>query len=333
MGGSKSKPATSYTAPTTVWDQQAPFLQDTYQQAQNIFNQQQALGNPGQASLDQFGAWLGQAGNQFGGANSALDQALAQYQASNAGLNQGYGVLGQANAGLNQGYGVLGQAAQGFGGLMNPGQNPMSQVYARLAGQQFNEQIMPALRGDAMVGGGLGGSRAGIAQGLAGARMGESLRDWNAQLYNEDMNRVLQASQGLSGLGSAYGGLAGVQGQLGSAYGGLAGQQAGIAQGIGQLGGARAGIASQMAELGRLYGGYAGMQQAAPWANIEQYRSLIGNPTMVGGGGSSTGATQGSSGAWGTVIGLAGAALAPVTGGASLLAAGAANQAVNSYYK
>lgn len=272
MGGSKSKPATQ--APSTVWNPQTPYLQDLYSQAQNTYNANQG-NTQAQGYLDQFGQQLGMAGNQFG----------------------------MANQGLQGGYGALGDARQGFNSFMNPGANPASDMYARMAGQQFNEQIMPGLQGDAMVAGGLGNSRAGIAQGLAGARMGQQLQDWNAQLYGEDMNRKLQASQGLAGLGGQYGDLAGMQGQLGQQYGLLGGQ----------------------------YGQLANAQQSLPWMALNQYRGLLGNPTVLGGGG--TGATQASSGWGGTVASLAGLALAPATGGASLLAAGAVNQGLNSYYK
>jgi hypothetical protein len=346
MGGSKSKAATSTTAPTTVWDVQSPYLADTYQQAQNIYTQQQG-NTAAQQSVDQWAQMMSQAQGQYGQAGSWLDQAMGQYGQAGQGIQQGYGLLGDArnqygmaNQGLLQGYGALNQAQSGFNSFMNPGVNPMSDVYARLAGQQFNEQIMPGLRGDAMVAGGLGNSRSGIAQGLAGARVGQQLQDWNAQLYGEDMNRKLQASQGLAGLGSQYGGLAGQQANIGQGYGvlgglagQLAGQQAGIGAGMGDLGSRRAALGADQASLGRLYGGLAGMQQALPWGNLEQYRSMIGNPTMVGGGGSSTGGTAGSSGMWGSVASIAGLALAPATGGASLLAAGAVNQGLNSYYK
>ena len=54
MGGSKSKAGTTTTAPTTVWDAQAPYLQDTYQQAYNIYgntNNAAAQGSVDQLSL------------------------------------------------------------------------------------------------------------------------------------------------------------------------------------------------------------------------------------------------------------------------------------------
>lgn len=356
MGGKKSTPATQ--APSTVWDPQAPYLQDLYQNAQNTY-----LANrdntQSQGYLDQYGSQLGMAGQQFGMANQGIQNSYGLLGQANQGVQQGYGALGQAGQGLQQGYGVLGQAGQGlqqgygtldearggFNSFMNVGANPASDMYARLAGQQFNEQIMPGLQGDAMVAGGLGNSRGNIAQGLAGARMGQQLQDWNAQLYGEDMNRKMQASQGLAGLGGQYGSLAGQQTQLGNAYGNLGGLQTQLGNAYGQLGGTQGQIGGQMGnlaglqgqlgeaygQLGSQYGNLANAQQSLPWMALNQYRGLLGSPTVLSGGG--TGATAGSSGWGGTVASLAGLALAPATGGASLLAAGAVNQGLNSYYK
>lgn len=287
--------------------------------------------DPAQTYLNQWGDQLRMSGQQFGQANQGLLQGMGILGQANAGAQQGYGVLGQANAGVQQGYGALGDARGGFNSFMNPGENPASAMYARLAGQQFNEQIMPGLKGDAMVAGGLGNSRAGIAQGLAGARVGQQLQDWNAQLYNEDMNRKLQASQGLSGLGGQYGQLAGQQTQIGNAYGQLAGTQGNIGGQYGQLAGLQGQLGEAYGQLGGQYGNLANAQQSLPWMALNQYRNAIGQPTVMSGGG--TGATQGSAGWGGTVASLAGLALAPATGGASLLAAGAVNQGLNSYYK
>lgn len=102
------------------------------------------------------------------------------------------------NWGVNQAQSYLGNlmgANQTAQDLQNPGVNPAMDMYSRQIGQQFNEQIMPALKGQAMTAGGYGGSRAGIAQGLAGARAGQQIQDFGAQLYNEDQNRRLQGAQ------------------------------------------------------------------------------------------------------------------------------------------
>jgi hypothetical protein len=172
----------------------------------------------------------------------------------------GYNAYNQAQGLGQQAYNQLGgQNMQGAFGtlnqLQNPGTDPMMGVYGRAIGQQFNEQIMPGLRGDAMVGGGYGGSRAGIAQGLAGARAGQQMQDFGAQLYGQNQDRRLQAANAAGAL----------SGSVSQAYGGLADQ----AQGLGQFG------------------------MGIPWYNLQQYAGLLGSPQMEDLG--ATGRTSGTS--------------------------------------
>jgi hypothetical protein len=114
---------------------------------------------------------------------------------NNSGAQQGLGY----NA-YNQAQGFNQQAGNTFNRLANPNMDPMMGAYARQVGQQFNEQIMPQLRGDAMVAGGFGGSRAGIAQGVAAGQAQRNIQDFGAQLYGQNQDRALQAAQGLGGL-------------------------------------------------------------------------------------------------------------------------------------
>lgn len=171
--------------------------------------------------------------------------------------NQAQGYMGQQASALNSPY--MQGAQNTLGRLQNPGIDPMMGVYGRQIGQQFNEQVMPGLRGDAMVAGGLGNSRAGIAQGLAGARMGQQLQDFGAQLYGQNQDRALNAA-------NAQGAL---QGAISQAYGGM-GQQA---MDLGQFG------------------------MGIPWYNLQQFAGLLGGPVMedIGGTGS-TSSSGGSSG-------------------------------------
>ena len=185
--------------------------------------------------------------------NSGAQQGLG-YQ----GYNQAQGALGQQGAALG---GPQMQQAQGtLGRLQNPGMDPMMDVYSRQIGQNFNEQVMPGLRGDAMLAGGLGNSRAGIAQGLAGARAGQQIQDFGAQLYGQNQDRALQAANSAGAL----------QGALSGAYGQM-GQQA--------LGNAQFGM-------------------GIPWYNLQQYAGLLGGPVMedLGGMGSTGSSGSGSAG-------------------------------------
>lgn len=349
MGGSKSKAATQTTNPSTVYAAQDPYLQDMYSQAQKLYQQQSSPDyvDPARQSLDQYGQQLGYASNALGQAGNTFQSALGQMNQAGQGYQQGYDALGQAGNSLQQsfanvgrGYGALDQAQTGYQSFMNPGVNPMSDVYARQAGQQFREQIMPELQGQQMLTGGFGGSRGQIGEALAGARAAQQLQDWNAQLYDADMNRKLAASQGLAGLGGQYGQLGMQQGTIGNymnqnalGYGSLAQGQGNLGTAMGNLGAQQTGLGNAFAGLGGQYGQYSNAQSAYPWQNLQRYQGLLGSPTVLGGGGSSTGGTAGSSGGWGTAIGIAGLVAAPFTGGASLAVASAANSAVNSYYK
>lgn len=228
---------------------------------------------------------MGYLSNLWGAAqNQANDPwtSVAGYYGYNQGrgmLDQASGALGQAGQYNQQSMDQAGspymQSAQNtFQRLQNPGMDPMMDVYSRQIGQQFNEQIMPGLKGDAMVSGGLGGSRAGIAQGLAGARAGQQLQDFGAQLYGQNQDRALQAAQGGGQLqemiANMYGQGAQTAGQIGQAYQ----QSAQGAQALGQFG------------------------MGVPWYAQNQLAGLLG-PAVVtdkGGYGLSTGTSKGSGG-------------------------------------
>jgi hypothetical protein len=163
-----------------------------------------------------------------------------------------------------------------LGNLQNPTVDPMLGVYAQQVGQQFNREIMPGIQGQAALGGGLGGSRAGIAQGLAAAEAQRNIQNFGAQLYGQGQDRALQA--------------AGAQGQLAQ---GLA--QAGL-QGAGMYG--QLGQQAMQGGLNNLAIGQFGM--GVPWYAAQQYAGLLGNPIMEDLGGrneswsSGTGSGSGS---------------------------------------
>ena len=162
------------------------------------------------------------------------------------GMSQGGGYMpnyGQAQGALNASQaGLMGMAG-------DQSVDPLMGAYANQLGRQFNQQILPGLRGNAQQAGGLGSSRAGIAQGLAGAQFGQQLQDFGAQLYGGQQDRRLQAQMGLQG---------------------LAGQQASL----------------------------QGMQQAAPWYAMNQYRSLLGASVQNNLGGTSFGNTTSAGRGW-----------------------------------
>lgn len=129
------------------------------------------------------------------------------------------------------------QAQQGgrIGASMNPYQRSpyLDQMAARItqqSGQALNEQALPGIRSQAVASGGYGGSRQGIAEGLAIGRSNEALQGTLANLYNTDYqadrNRAMQQY--------------GIDQQTGLGYGQLDAQNRGIDNqytlGLGQLG-------------------------------------------------------------------------------------------------
>jgi len=210
-GGSQKTSSSTVSKGTGIDPTQAGFLNDLWGRGQATLNGQQGYG-PGGVALQQGADWARQGAGFLTGPH-----------------------MQQVGESLNQ--------------LQNPEVDPMMGVYGRQVGQQFNEQILPGLRGGAMVNGGYGGSRAGIAEGLAGARSSQQLQDFAAQLYGQGQDRKLAAAQ--------------TSGQLGL----------GINEGF-------QGNAANAMDLGRF-----GM--GLPWYNMQQYSGLLGSPVTIDKGGSS----------------------------------------------
>jgi hypothetical protein len=197
---------------------------------------------------------------------AAGQQGYDQAQGNLASQGSMLGQAGQFNQNAMNAYGspYMQGAQNTLNRMQNPGMDPMMGVYGRQVGQQFNEQIMPGLRGDAMVAGGYGGSRAGIAQGLAGARAGQQLQDFGAQLYGQNQDRALNAANmagALQGnIAQGYGQGAAMAGQIGQGYGGMGTQ------------------ALQNAQFG----------MGIPWYNLQQFAGLLGGPVIEDIGGRGT---------------------------------------------
>jgi hypothetical protein len=217
--GSSAAFNTSYGS--EVWNQQAPYLQALYntgihtqantqgQYAANQANQQigQNLGYMAQgAQYGQDAGWLGDVraatqGQIYGGdRNFISNPGLNPNAISQPGLNpyQGFYQGGAPNTSWS-GRDYSGQAYQdqpgGPGTFSESGVSPLADVYARQLGTQFNRNIAPAIRGEAAVAGGLGGSRQQIGLGLAAGEIGQQMADFNAQLYEGQANRALSANQ------------------------------------------------------------------------------------------------------------------------------------------
>jgi len=97
--------------------------------------------------------------------------------------------------------GIYDQAAQGFGQMMDPGISPQLEAYQRQVQNNLQDSLLPAIQGGAGMAGQMGGSRQGVAEGLALARGNQQVTDMAANLYNDDMNRMMGAMNMAPGLG------------------------------------------------------------------------------------------------------------------------------------
>lgn len=233
---------------SNIWGGQAPWLTDLYGQAGQTYN---ANKNNGDAAGYFWGDMAG------GESNNASQQLYrSQLAADNMGTT-----LGDTSAALK--------------GFLNPtGTDPLSKAYATQMGQQFNEQFLPGLQGDAAVAGGLGGSRAQIGAALGSQRAMQSIGDFNASLYDNQQNRALAAAQGLGQVASGYGDQA-------NSYGNTAAGRLAISQNNMNLGN---------------YG------QQMPWSQLQLFQGLIGSPIMQDLGGftksQGTSSSSGSGSGW-----------------------------------
>jgi len=150
------------TAPSTVSNIQSPFLQDLFSRAQV------ASQGPTTSPLEQQGQ------------QSAIDYA-------------------------NQ-LGPQVQSAQGAQqfltnpGLLSPDSNPFLAQTAQAATspimQALMEQILPSIRGGAIGAGGFGGSRQGIAEGIASRGALKQIGDTTANIFSNAYEQGLNALQG-----------------------------------------------------------------------------------------------------------------------------------------
>ncbi len=235
-GKSKGKSSQSSTSTTQdygseVWRQQSPFLQDLYRRGQGTLNTQ---------------------------------DRLAQLQAQ--------GMLGDAQQGVRRASGMFGRgrnaiedARGAFQRFQRPEIDPAFTAYSQNIGQQFREQVLPSMRGEAAMAGGMGGSRAQIGQALAGQRAMQSIGEFGAQAYAGQQERALGAAQGMLGAAGEYGNL-----------------------GAGMLGGSQQSLAN------------ADFARNMPWYGLQQYGGLLGGPTMIdkGGTGGTTSKGKSKQGGW-----------------------------------
>lgn len=206
--------------------------------------------------------------NVWGAQSPYLEDLYARTQA-NLGAGDGGAAqyLGAASQGLTQSNASMAGANDALSRFLTPQEDPALQAYATNLGQQFNEQFLPGLKGDAALAGGLGGSRQQIGAALGAQRAMQSLGDFTAQTYAGGQDRALQAALGMGENAAQF-----------------AGQYANNAQG-------------QLA--------LADFARSMPWYNLGQYAGLLG-PTVtqdLGSYSTSSSTSKGSQSGWNASFG------------------------------
>lgn len=138
-------------------------------------------------------------------------QTLAQQMTMGASRNM-LPMLGQQQAGgsalMQAGAGVLGNqvGAQNFlmsGAALDPNMNPalagVTDAAIRPMIDTFQRQIMPGIANDAVSAGGFGGTRQGIAEGIAASDLNRQVGDVSASIQNNAYNQGLQAMAQMAG--------------------------------------------------------------------------------------------------------------------------------------
>lgn len=127
----------------------------------------------------------------------------ARYQGSSVAAMDPSQIAGQemalAGAGTQNQLGAAGANATNF--LLNDVLNPDTNQYlrgtadaaSRQIGQAFQEQVLPGVRGEAITAGGFGGTRQGIAEGLAGGRAAQAIGDSTTKIYSDAYGKGLDA--------------------------------------------------------------------------------------------------------------------------------------------
>lgn len=181
----------------------------------------------GAAGAGGVGTMLGQGGlGGMYGLGAAMNAAntLSGYGASTFG--QGMGTAGLGTGGALQGM----QHLLGAGDVQN---NPYfasaMQAAIRPVQEQFTEQVLPGIRQGAIGAGQMGGSRQGIAEGIATRGYLDTIGDITANMGSQAYGQGLQAVQAGAGIGQGL--LSGGAGLAGMGIG-AQGAAGGLGQGL-----------------------------------------------------------------------------------------------------
>lgn len=252
MGGSKSQ-SQSTSQPSTVWGGQSPYLEALYKGA---FEKMGGSVTPGQAgskgvpgSPDTYN--MGNVNPQ----GSAYDYASGiAGGAGGAFGNQAAGGFVNPEMMKNlQGLGSGQFQNQALGGAIEAGLGDIS--------RNFQRNIMPGINTGSAMTNTSGGSRQGIAQGLAASEANRQASDFTQRMYSNNFGQQLQS---MLGANQQMGNLQGMSN---------AAQQGAMQQ------------APNLAGLGAAPDAAYWQQQFAP---LSAFQSIIGNPAILGGGSQSS---------------------------------------------
>lgn len=153
---------------------------------------------------------------------------------------------------------IIGGAQKALGMSLDPSQrNPYLQKAMQTAinplTQAYQENVLGGITDEAVQAGQTGSSRQGIAEGIAGREYLQKVGDITSGMAYQDYGA------GMDRMGRAIG-------------------QAGAVANLGMM-------------PSTIAGRVGGAQQAAPWQQLQRQKGLLGAPTVLGGGGASTGGT------------------------------------------
>ena len=252
-------------------------------------------------------------GTALQGASAAIPQAL-QNQALAASLQGGFNA---ALEGANRWAGNP-QYVQQIGASFDP-LNPYLINQVRAAnyelGREYAQNVMPRIDLAAVGAGQSGGSRHGVAQGIASQglmdAMGRTTADMMSGGYEAGLNRYLQDRANTLNAMQGYGQLASSGWQMApSMYNMMSGANMAVPQSLGYLGQTQQQIGGNYQNLMNAYLQDAQRRwnesQNAPWQALQNYAGIVyGAPVSGAGTQTSTGSTGGN---W--LTGAAGGALA-----------------------
>lgn len=255
-----------------------------------------AAGQQGQQGQNQLNAILAAMGGTSAGVNPAVQQQTQQTLQQMWGQGQNLHnaaaqTAGQVGQQIQQGNAATAPGMNFLtgGDVLRPDSNPFLQQAIQAATtpivQNFQERVMPGIASEAVSAGGFGGSRQGVAEGIASRGMSQAVGDVASSMSNQNYQAGLQAM--LGGLNTQVGQQGqNLQATLGA--GNLTNQAASqIMQSIlggGQLqqSGTLGAAGLQQDALGRMIQGNLGGQQAAQGFLGQQQAGLAGMQGLLG---------------------------------------------------